>query len=68
MKARLDLAEIILIHTSVKLVTRKNGADRRDVVILIHTSVKLVTHRIRKRHKHRTDFNPHEREARDKHK
>ena len=39
--------ELILIHTSVKLVT--NIAARRGtlMIILIHTSVKLVTNLIR---------------------
>ena len=34
----------ILIHTSVKLVTKINARTRIQVGILIHTSVKLVTH------------------------
>ena len=55
----------ILIHTSVKLVT-KNGHHKATVYnILIHTSVKLVTHHSVKRHKRDHYFNPHEREARD---
>ena len=33
----------ILIHTSVKLVTKNNKTYVSDVHILIHTSVKLVT-------------------------
>ena len=33
----------ILIHTSVKLVTRFLNGDENKAVILIHTSVKLVT-------------------------
>ena len=34
---------IILIHTSVKLVTRARWCGRARKYILIHTSVKLVT-------------------------
>ena len=37
----------ILIHTSVKLVTRWRYISGWICNILIHTSVKLVTHRIR---------------------
>ena len=38
--------KIILIHTSVKLVTRRFSGERaRAEEILIHTSVKLVTRR-----------------------
>ena len=33
----------ILIHTSVKLVTKINRANKPEAKILIHTSVKLVT-------------------------
>ena len=36
-------AELILIHTSVKLVTRAAKSVRSFTIILIHTSVKLVT-------------------------
>ena len=34
---------MILIHTSVKLVTKAAGANAPRLMILIHTSVKLVT-------------------------
>ena len=34
---------LILIHTSVKLVTRNGISVRVSSIILIHTSVKLVT-------------------------
>ena len=34
---------VILIHTSVKLVTRGVGIPLAGIDILIHTSVKLVT-------------------------
>ena len=34
---------VILIHTSVKLVTRTGDKGFADHTILIHTSVKLVT-------------------------
>ena len=34
---------MILIHTSVKLVTKNKNDGRNHMAILIHTSVKLVT-------------------------
>ena len=60
------LCEAILIHTSVKLVTyQRLKIDVREE-ILIHTSVKLVTRRDIHRPAVAPDFNPHEREARDR--
>ena len=57
--------QAILIHTSVKLVTKMQLEDSIRDEILIHTSVKLVTH-WQRLHRRRFDhFNPHEREARD---
>ena len=40
---RITQAESILIHTSVKLVTRSQQSAIAEADILIHTSVKLVT-------------------------
>ena len=56
---------LILIHTSVKLVTVAEDYARLNARILIHTSVKLVTRPGCPRLPLHTDFNPHEREARD---
>ena len=56
---------MILIHTSVKLVTKKAGIENFRWHILIHTSVKLVTEAGIISRAYYPDFNPHEREARD---
>ena len=55
----------ILIHTSVKLVTDVFPRVEQRLYILIHTSVKLVTFAHLVPHSMYSDFNPHEREARD---
>ena len=55
----------ILIHTSVKLVTRDQRTRGGVHVILIHTSVKLVTVVSIMSVVRCAYFNPHEREARD---
>ena len=59
------VGEVILIHTSVKLVTVLSFFYIVPSVILIHTSVKLVTYPIPHQQLFRLHFNPHEREARD---
>ena len=56
----------ILIHTSVKLVTDAAQPWCQSEHILIHTSVKLVTRDRRADTGRHEDFNPHEREARDR--
>ena len=58
--------ELILIHTSVKLVTGTLLSCYNCIVILIHTSVKLVTLNALPVMHRSQDFNPHEREARDR--
>ena len=55
----------ILIHTSVKLVTQSRPDRVRRYSILIHTSVKLVTQMNTVYSLLISNFNPHEREARD---
>ena len=56
----------ILIHTSVKLVTHGRSDICTKPIILIHTSVKLVTPTQKSTSLARRNFNPHEREARDR--
>ena len=56
---------IILIHTSVKLVTLLEFSYTHVEMILIHTSVKLVTKNVDIAVYGLSNFNPHEREARD---
>ena len=64
-RGKVVLHIVILIHTSVKLVTPPEVVTVQFYGILIHTSVKLVTRRIGPSKHGHTDFNPHEREARD---
>ena len=55
----------ILIHTSVKLVTKALKDFALIFYILIHTSVKLVTVSSVRVMTSASNFNPHAREARD---
>ena len=64
----LYVVDVILIHTSVKLVTVQNRDTFNCCYILIHTSVKLVTAALPEEWTPGQDFNPHEREARDQHR
>ena len=59
------ISQIILIHTSVKLVTCYCRVRVNGYSILIHTSVKLVTELHESVARSHLYFNPHEREARD---